>query len=778
MTINPYERAKDPKNAKELFRWAIFEPSRLGIFGKPLPKSRKNALLVSCYSWMLPRIIFCWLGIGIIWSFLDIPFERNSALELSNKSWLDSLAFFIEYTGLFIGVVFILGALVGIIANLLVKSSSDLRVGIVSSLTLYVLGGLLMSLRVFCPNYEQLTLGLGLLGGLTTSLWIGVLSGYGYSLGGDSLTRRRYGLLRALQIGLVMGVFLGINSGLNSSGASVILMTGISAFIGGSTGFYFSIYRLIYYPFYVLSSYFNSRINFQNNPYLHDELIFLSLRAVDNQLIRLAAMRPEAAEAFVTFLLEHRPLQEKLAMKIRHGALGGKWYNSGLDPKLLVPPVIIERREQDLPSKRWVGSLTKAQEKLQDYQQQTNARLRLNSFERFLKQWEDFGDINLAEAGQWKRFYVEPIAKWRQEAREHLIVLRMAAQGIILNPYQREALTPVRNRKVFLGREELYNKLSYIIRTSDRMPLLLIQGQRRVGKTSFLNFLRQLLGDGFKVIQMDLQGASDFTDIPHWLETIRRKFNQTIELTEEKWKATEDWLQSWSELQEHLSRHSKGKGFKLVIAMDEYEALHEYGIKKDPAQGDRLLGAIRSFAQHQDRVAFLFIGVALFSELQNPRWSDYFVHSRRFRVDYLKKEDSLQLITSPYDGFPIKYHKDVPISIYQKTQGHPYLIQLICRELVEIANNENRTELGMADLDRVITQEILDEDNGAMATFWHQFCSEDTEKEIVRSIIRKQVKGSSDFLRKLKRHGFIIEENDSYKMRVPLFEKWVRTFHM
>jgi hypothetical protein len=46
-------------------------------------------------------------------------------------------------------------------------------------------------------------------------------------------------------------------------------------------------------------------------------------------------------------------------------------------------------------------------------------------------------------------------------------------------------------------------------------------------------------------------------------------------------------------------------------------------------------------------VVFLFVGAALFSELEQPNWSRYFVQAQRFRVDYLKHHDAIRLITEP-----------------------------------------------------------------------------------------------------------------------------------
>jgi predicted AAA+ superfamily ATPase len=62
--------------------------------------------------------------------------------------------------------------------------------------------------------------------------------------------------------------------------------------------------------------------------------------------------------------------------------------------------------------------------------------------------------------------------------------------------------------------------------TAREMPLFLIQGQRRVGKTSLLNFLPKLFdGSRFKIIYIDCQDPN-IGDALEWMQTIRNKINE------------------------------------------------------------------------------------------------------------------------------------------------------------------------------------------------------------------------------------------------------------
>ncbi|OQX14659.1 MAG: hypothetical protein BWK80_41635, partial [Desulfobacteraceae bacterium IS3] len=180
----------------------------------------------------------------------------------------------------------------------------------------------------------------------------------------------------------------------------------------------------------------------------------------------------------------------------------------------------------------------------------------------------------------------------------------------------------------------------------------------------------------------------------------------------------------------------------------------------------------RSFSQHQNHVVLLFTGLMLFSDLGEPDFSRYFVHALRLKVDYLKKEDSLKLITQPYPEFRLIYPDELAEEMYRLTVGHPALLQHICFEMVNRANILQKRNMNNEDLQAVL-ELVLDRQNMVMSNFWRQFCN-GTLKETVREIMQGIKPGhKADFLRLLD-YGFITEDKEkSYKLRVPLFEQWI-----
>jgi hypothetical protein len=277
-----------------------------------------------------------------------------------------------------------------------------------------------------------------------------------------------------------------------------------------------------------------------------------------------------------------------------------------------------------------------------------------------------------------------------------------------------------------------------------------------------------LLGSGFQVVYQDMQDSA-VASVTAWMADLRRRVSRQLELEPSDWTPPTDWLGAWTELQAWLAGIAAQQDYKLVLAMDEYETLHYY-LQQEPATGRRLLAALRSFSQHQNQVVFLFTGATPFSELRDPDWSEFFVQALRFRVDYLAQADALRLITEPT---PLRYPTEVSERLYQLTQGHPALLQRICKQIVDIANRDGRHAMTAADLDEAL-QRAIDQETPAMERFWNEFCRSPACRNCIENILADQAPGDRVALKRLANNGYIIPDGENWRLRVPLFEQWLR----
>ncbi len=188
---------------------------------------------------------------------------------------------------------------------------------------------------------------------------------------------------------------------------------------------------------------------------------------------------------------------------------------------------------------------------------------------------------------------------------------------------------------------------------------------------------------------------------------------------------------------------------------------------------------MRAFSQTQNQVVFLFVVATLFSELEAPKWSDYFPKCIHLPVGYLNEQDTVALIEKPYNDFPIQYDAGVAAQIFQLTQGHPTLVQQIGYELIQRTYTDNRLQIQQADLDAILHQRILTEGNGTLSVFWGQFCKQPMMQQTVVAIIEQRPIPDRESLKRLNRHGFIYKtEAGIYAMQVPIFEMWIRKFEV
>jgi len=312
------------------------------------------------------------------------------------------------------------------------------------------------------------------------------------------------------------------------------------------------------------------------------------------------------------------------------------------------------------------------------------------------------------------------------------------------------------------------DRLSNIIYTSPQMPLLLIQGQRRVGKTSLINYLEQLLGSGFKIVKLDMQSGTNKC-FDTFVQNINQALNEMLDI-DESIETGDDILESWNAFEAYLTEHTKALNYKAIIAFDEYESFHKHIVKK---HGEDILANMRSFMQSQNQVIFLFSGMLRISDLTSPNWDEYFPNAQRLKVDYLSKEESLELITKPVDDFNLLYTDDVANEVYELTMGHPQLLQTLCSSIVTLANQTNQKNVSQ-EMVREAKEEVFEVNEMPMTIFWREFCA-DAEREVMEQIlshqeILKETREQKRAVARLVDYGFITKE---MKVRVPLFEKWL-----
>ncbi len=517
-------------------------------------------------------------------------------------------------------------------------------------------------------------------------------------------------------------------------------------------------------------------VSLTNNPYIGDGAIWLPIWGMTRKLTAKAQQNPETGLALVNFLQEYRPLQTQLAMHIAHAATAGNWQHHPLEKQYLLPPPLIQETPRLTPSESWLNQIDKLKGQFVAYTEEHQITLKKEQFETFCTQLDKFRALTTYEPYRWHHYYLPALEQWQSAAKEEVVKLAQEAQNqepITHNIYRfGDILYPEKDQTIFLGREDIKVELKQQILTARTMPMFLCYGQRRVGKSSLLRFLPRLLGSSFQVIYQDCQHA-DVNSLSNWLKNLQQCLDKSWKLAEIDWQPTENWLEAWGKMQRQLEMLSRQQEEKIILAFDEYESLQERIFMSDPRQGKMLLEAMRSFSQQQNQIVFLFVGAAQFADLTQPNWDRCFIHAMPLQVDYLCYEDATRLITEPVD---LNYPTAVIERMWTVTQGHPALLQMLCRYLVNIANTESRKDMTLADLEQVISQKIVHRNTYALNTFWSEFCSQHQCHSTVEEILDNQPITDKQSRLKLEDYGYIIPDGKSWKLRVPLLEMWLRRY--
>lgn len=324
------------------------------------------------------------------------------------------------------------------------------------------------------------------------------------------------------------------------------------------------------------------------------------------------------------------------------------------------------------------------------------------------------------------------------------------------------------DESLFVGRTDLVRLLNQDLAAERPVPLVLL-GQRRMGKSTLLNFLPRLLGTGTRVVRLDCQGLSgnSLRGEPHrWVAAEVAAVFDREPPKEPAWGATLDWLAA---LEEPLA----ASGRRLLIALDEVEGL-ERGIKEgwsDPA----FLDFLRAAGDRLHRIRFLLVTAHPFSRL-GPHWSDRLISAQTRRIEPLAEEEARTLLTRPVAGFPDIYPPGGVEHLLAATACHPYLLQLTAYDLTRRLNDAGRLKATDDDLTAALDRAL--EENNLFQNLWDDLTA--TEQRLMAALARgeEQTAAGADELsqarRDLAREQLIRQDAEGWRVAVPLFGRWIR----
>jgi hypothetical protein len=293
---------------------------------------------------------------------------------------------------------------------------------------------------------------------------------------------------------------------------------------------------------------------------------------------------------------------------------------------------------------------------------------------------------------QAERF--QPIAiLWQHllNERAHQLATFTESQQMVQNPYI-VGVPLTRRQAIFVGRADISIRIEELIRDRDYPPLLLY-GQRRMGKTSLLYQLRWLLPNHILPLVIDLQGpVSTAVDHAGFLYAFAKQMHKSAmsqnvifpelsraDLAPDPYTVFDDWL---DRVEDQMNQQSYTS---LLLALDEFEALND-ALLAGKLDEWAILGTLRHIVQHRSPFKLMLAGSHTLDEFQ--RWSSYLINAQTIHLSYLAESEARRLIERPIVDFALSYTPEASEHVLALTRGHPYLIQLLCSEIVTFKNQQ------------------------------------------------------------------------------------------
>lgn len=302
--------------------------------------------------------------------------------------------------------------------------------------------------------------------------------------------------------------------------------------------------------------------------------------------------------------------------------------------------------------------------------------------------------------------------------------------------------------ELFQGRNDILNNIKGSFHGGIQRERYFLDGIRRVGKTSILNFLPSVLPVNVIPVLVNLEkfGLSGSPRPPFIVQHLCRQIYECLPENElqkivlpdqEVFETTPS--QAFESFLKSIKDAMPDKTPLLMI--DEFQELLQAiansnsGDARDPLVLDLLRG-------HSDEgsVYAIFTGSVRFDYLSEILHHRIFGSLTRLRVSFLSEndvEDVLNAGLSKWATLP----KETVRKIHALTGGYPRLTQIYGRGIVEILNNERRTYVTPDDID-IITQNDVISNDELFNHWWPVTQLGSDEEQFIEWMFKHYQKGS------------------------------------
>jgi len=328
---------------------------------------------------------------------------------------------------------------------------------------------------------------------------------------------------------------------------------------------------------------------------------------------------------------------------------------------------------------------------------------------------------------------------------------------------------------MFFGRDDIFDWVQRNLTGQYADHILVLHGQRRVGKTSVLKQLPHRLPPRYIPVFFDLQGRTH-TTLDRFLWWLAREIVRVLKQDREITVALPE-KESFAHDLEFLETHFLPDlrpylgGNNLLLTFDEFDTLEEPEIRE--VLGRPLTDYFRRL-MGREGLNFIFSIGSSGRKLENMQasYTEFFKAALYKKVSFLNREDAFRLITRPVEGL-IEYDRDAVQSIFRIASGHPYFTQLVCHELFALCQETGTRAIHRAEVESVL-DDVVERGTVNLKFVWDE--AADLEKWCLASTAHLEGKaGVRDLADLLRRQRVRFSEADLESALLHLRQKDVLT---
>ncbi|MEA2163853.1 MAG: hypothetical protein QOK37_1980 [Thermoanaerobaculia bacterium] len=263
--------------------------------------------------------------------------------------------------------------------------------------------------------------------------------------------------------------------------------------------------------------------------------------------------------------------------------------------------------------------------------------------------------------------------------------------------------------QLFQGRDSLMQRIRNSLYDGTQRERLFLDGIRRVGKSSIINFVPLNVPEGIIAVPLGTEGLG--LQVPLDAAVVLGKVAKEIDATyAARGMKTPDLAArpTIDDCSAYFASVAAATGQTPLLMIDEFQEMLK-SIKETGRNAEVILDILRN-ALEKRFLYGLFTGSIRFSDLSTIVPHRIFGNITRLRVSFLEDQDVAAILRAGF-GQWVTATDGAVRSIFDLTGGYPYIVQKVGSALVTLLNEEKRCVASTDDVERVATADLLSDDS-------------------------------------------------------------------